>query len=291
MKLRCPYCAVRTDSPSDPRTFKAHGSFWRTSDSKRIERYKCLRCQKTFSKATTDPCRGQKKRQKNGLILEHYASCVTQRRSARLARVNRKTVARKLRFLAALAKSRFEMQRASKCVVEFEFDDMETFEHSKCKPLSITLAVEAKTRRILGVKVARMAAKGRLTKKSLRLYGRRRDERRRIRRDLFKELTPHVVPGATIRSDSNPHYLEDVKRYFPNCHYTRVMGLRGAITGGGELKKGGFDPLFSLNHTAAMFRANVSRLVRKTWATTKKAECLYDHLIIYSYYHNKHLGF
>lgn len=251
----------------------------------------CLQCGKTFSKATTDPCRNQKKRQKNRQIFEYYASGVTQRRSARLARVNRKTVARRLRFLAVISRMKFEGQRASKPVVELEFDDMETFEHSKCKPLSITLAVEAKTRRIVGVKVARMASNGPLAARSRRLYGRRKDERRKVRQDLFKELLTYIEPNALIRSDSNPYYEQDVRRYFPKCRYVRVTGKRGAITGGGELKKTKFDPIFALNHTAAMLRANVSRLVRKTWATTKKAECLQDHLMIYAYYHNKHLGY
>jgi hypothetical protein len=36
--------------------------------------------------------------------------------------------------------------------------------------------------------------------------------------------------------------------------------------GNGELKKIGFDPLFSFNHTAAMLRDSVSRLVRQTSA-------------------------
>ena len=186
---------------------------------------------------------------------------------------------------------KLERQLASKKVYEFEFDDVETFEHSKCKPVSITLAVEAKTRMILGVRVARMAANGRLAKKSVRLYGRRKDERRKARQDLFRELVPHVDPNALIRSDSNPYYPDDVKRFFPKCTYLRVKGKRGAITGQGELKKVGFDPIFALNHTAAMLRANISRLIRKTWSTTKKAERLYDHLTLYAYYHNKHLGF
>jgi len=34
-----------------------------------------------------------------------------------------------------------------------------------------------------------------------------------------------------------------------------VKGRRGSIAGQGELKKIGFDPLFSLNHTCAMLRA------------------------------------
>ena len=46
-------------------------------------------------------------------------------------------------------------------------------------------------------------------------------------------------------------------------------GEKAAITGQGELKKKQRDPLFSINHTLAMLRANINRLVRRTWCTTK----------------------
>jgi hypothetical protein len=59
------------------------------------------------------------------------------------------------------------------------------------------------------------------------------------------------------------------------------------LTGQGELKVGGFDPIFSLNHTCAMLRANINRLFRKTWCTTKKMEMLEHHLAIYALYHNE----
>jgi hypothetical protein len=44
--------------------------------------------------------------------------------------------------------------------------------------------------------------------------------------------------------------------------------------GQGELKRGGFDPLFSLNHTAAMFRDRLKRLSHRTWCTTKRPDRL-----------------
>jgi hypothetical protein len=61
------------------------------------------------------------------------------------------------------------------------------------------------------------------------------------------------------------------------------------VNGQEELKKIGKDPLFSLNHTCAMFRAHVSRLIRHTWNTTKKLENLEYHLSIYMNLHNKRI--
>jgi hypothetical protein len=214
---------------------------------------------------------------------------VSQRRSAKLLNINRKTVARKLKFLGAKALEELTFETASSPVTDMQFDDLETIVHTKYKPVSVILAVESKTRRILGFRLASMPAKGLLSKKAVAKYGRRPDERSIARRDLFKELKPVVQPGAIIRSDSNPYYVEDVKEFFPEAQHFRVIGGRGATSGQGELKKLRFDPIFSLNHTCAMFRANVSALIRKTWCTAKKIERLADHLAIYAVYHNREL--
>ena len=172
---------------------------------------------------------------------------------------------------------------------EIEFDDLETFEHSKLKPLSVTMAVETSTRRILGFKLAQMPAKGLLVKRSLKKYGKRKDERRAKRRELFKEIQPHVALFAAIKSDENPHYPKDVKEFFPNCHHKIYKGRRGCVVGQGELKAGGFDPIFSLNHSFAMFRANINRLFRRTWNTTKRRDRLYLQIAMYALYHNLEL--
>jgi hypothetical protein len=248
-----------------------------------------LDCLKTFSKATFDSCYRQKKRQKNLPLARLLASGCTKRRSARLLQISRKTVARKLRFLGGIASFDLAVQTAQSKVMEMEFDDLETFEHTKCKPVSITLAVEAKTRRILGFRVARFAAKGLLAKKARKKYGYRQDERFQRRKELFLELAPIVQDGAIIRSDSNPYYKSDVRKHFPRAHHITVLGARGSTTGQGELKKIGFDPLFSLNHTCAMLRANISRLFRKTWNTTKNVDRLADHVALYAVYHNENL--
>ncbi|NDG86276.1 MAG: hypothetical protein EBX52_14705 [Proteobacteria bacterium] len=173
--------------------------------------------------------------------------------------------------------------------VDLQFDDLETFEHTKCKPLSVAIAVETGTRKILGFQVSRMPAKGRLSKISLNKYGPRKDERGKGWNKLLSSLRDHVSGTAKISTDDNPHYTRFIKMYFPHALHKTVKGGRGAITGQGELKKLKFDPIFSLNHTCAMLRANLSRLFRRTWSTTKTIEGLIDHISIYVAFHNKKL--
>ncbi|HEY8280325.1 MAG TPA: hypothetical protein VIH99_11920 [Bdellovibrionota bacterium] len=192
-----------------------------------------------------------------------------------------------LGFEAEFELSKSNRERPRSKVIEF--DDLETFEHTKCKPLSITLAVESQTRRILGLEVSTMSAKGLLVEKA-RKYGPRHDGRKEARAALFKQLTNFVADDVVIKSDNNPHYPLDVAAHFPKANHWRYEGKRGSLGGQGELKKLRFDPLFSLNHTCAMFRANVNRLFRKTWCTTKRADRLRAHLMIYAHYHNQHLA-
>lgn len=169
---------------------------------------------------------------------------------------------------------------------DVQFDDLETIEHTKCKPVSVTMAVENHTRRILGFRVSQMPAKGHLARIARKKYGWRPDHRKQARIQLFDELKNHIHAKAVIMSDQNPHYAPDVKTFFPECLHKTTPGLRGCVAGQGELKRAGFDPLFTLNHTFAMLRANINRLFRKTWCTTKKIERLQDHIDIYVHYHN-----
>ena len=290
MSLKCPYCFKQNPS-AESRTFIVHfGSFLRKRDGQSLQRYLCKSCQRTFSSASPHPCYRQKKRDLNPVLFQLFNSGVSQRRLARVLKINRKTVVRKYLFLGLWAERALELHRSlQEPALEVEFDDLETFEHSKLKPLSVTVAVESKTRRMLGFRVAQMPAKGLLVQKALKKYGVRKDHRKRLREELFKELQEHIHPKAVIKSDENPHYPSTVRRYFPKATHKTYPGRRGCVVGQGELKAGGYDPLFSLNHSLAMMRANINRLFRRTWNTTKKKERLSIAVSLYALYHNLEL--
>ncbi|WP_413584970.1 transposase [Bdellovibrio sp. HCB274] len=291
MKLKCPYCHHQRDPKNAARTIRKIGTYYRKSDGQHLKRFWCFRCGKSFSAATTSSSKGQKKRHLNTPIKDLLNGLMSQREIARVLKINRKTVVRKFRFSASTAKQELRSwnQKFQKCT-EVEFDDLETFEHTKCKPLSVTLMVEYKTRRILGFEVAQMPAKGHIAHYSRKKYGPRADHRPIARNKLFQEMTELVHSNARIRSDSNPSYPAVVKRFFPNSKHEMVLGGRGAVVGQGELKKLHWDPIFSLNHTFAMLRANINRLIRKTWCTTKRPSELAGHIALYALAHNKRLA-
>ena len=220
------------------------------------------------------------------------SSGVNMRRCARILGIDRKTVVRKLLFNGAQAKvERIKLlekwKTSEQKLKSIQFDEMETFEHSKCLPLSIPLAVEPETRKILSFRVGRMPANGPLAEISRRKYGKREDDRPEMAHSLFSELQGVLAPDGIISTDKNPKYPGWIKPHFPEATHRRHKGRRGCVVGQGELKKVGFDPLFSLNQVCAMIRANVSRLIRRTWNTTKRRDRLEAHLELYVRYHNQ----
>lgn len=291
MKRQCPdsECLSKNQGPNSSPVIRK-GRYFRRSDGQWIRRYRCPYCERSFSSATGLACYRQKKRKINHRLNLLLNSGVSQRRAAALLGVNRKTVVRKFRFLAAQARlkqSAWLEGLSAEPLHEIQFDDLETSEHTKCKPLSVALAVEPRSRKILGFQVSSMPAKGHLVEIALKKYGPRPDHRSAGWNALFASLKPLVIAEAKWVSDENPHYPKHLKRHHPRAVHERVPGKRGCIAGQGELKKTGFDPLFSLNHTCAMLRANLNRLFRRTWCTTKTKQGLIDHLSIYIRYHNE----
>lgn len=293
MTLLCPspQCTRRDPVGPTPSHPVRHGVFFRKSDSRSIPRYRCPSCKKTFSRATFSPRYRQKRRRINEPLGVLICSGVSQRRAALILGVNPKTVVSRLRFLAHLASESRQASLASQIphLREIQFDDLETSEHTKCKPLSVAIAVDPKTRKILSFQVSRMPAKGLLARIARKKYGPRPDERKSGWEALFLDLARIARPDVTIRSDENPFYPAFVKKHFPVATHLPVPGGRAAIAGQGELKKKKFDPLFALNHTCAMLRANMNRLFRRTWCTTKTIQGLKDHLELYVQFHNERL--
>jgi len=271
------------------------GYFRRSSDSRVIARFKCQVCRRSFSQASASACFGQKRRQLNEPLRLLLVSGVSQRRAARILRANRKTVVRKFLFLAERAELRQErflesLRAAREKIASIQFDEMESFEHTKCKPLSIPLAVLPGSRKILALDVCVMPAKGPLAVISRRKYGPRADERGPSARQLLGRLKPALVETPEVLTDEKPQYPSWLERSLgPRVLHRRFPGRRGCIVGQGELKRGGFDPLFALNHTAAQIRANINRLFRRTWCTTKRRDRLRAHLLLYADFHNSEL--
>jgi transposase-like protein len=286
MKNTCPnpVCACPTHILRD-------GHFYRREDSKLIQRYRCKTCGTRFSSATHSSTYRQKKRRVNSPLLKLLSSGVSMRRSAILLGVHRKTVERKLPFLAERCRklSQRHLGKFKGRIFNIQIDDLITKENSKLKPLSVSIAVDEDRRLILGLEVSRIPAFGHLAHLAVKKYGYRKDEHSEGLTRLFEKITPILSPEVRVKSDEHQRYPSYVSGHLPRARHETFKSERGCIAGQGELKRVGFDPLFVINHTCALLRANVNRLIRKTWCTTKDKIRLKDHLDVFMYFYNQQL--
>lgn len=262
----------------------------KTWPAKRVQRYLCLSCGKTFSDQTSELTYRERKARIDQPLFRLLASGVSQSKCAYLLAVHPTTVAKKLIRLGTRASGNNAAEAAAHPKVStIVFDEMETFEHTKCKPISIAVAVVEGERRILFARAAKMPAKGLLADLSRKRYGFRPDHRPMALRAMMSAIVPLVTENPTFKSDQNPHYPKYLAEAFKSYTHQAFKGRRGCVVGQGELKEGGHDPLFSLNHSCAMFRDNLKRLTRKTWCTTKKIERLQHLVDLYVSFHNQRL--
>ena len=282
----CPNC--RADSGSVVR----NGHFFRRSDSRKIQNFRCKACSKYFSNATFSDCYRQKKRRINEPLRDLLCKRLSLRDAARHFKVSRTTIARRLEFLATQSRKRntlllHSIQAEFGAFDRVQFDDLITAEHTKCKPISATVVVQEDTRFILSYCVAKIPAFGPLAAVAKKKYGHRADHSRRLRDCMLKQLVDLLPQYTTFRTDEHNHYPVVIKKHFPHATHITHKSVRGSVSGQGELKKVGRDPLFSINHTLAMFRDKMSRLSRRSWNLSKHIDRLDDHLAIYVESHNR----
>ncbi len=247
-----------------------------------VQRYQCKFCGTFFSTHSFNDTFGQHKPNKNTEIFNLLSSGVTLRRIAKIMNVARKTVERKFNWLSTKSVELHQQAliRGDLNTSYVQFDEMETCEGSKKRPLSISLAVRAKTGQIIDVGVAKMKLKGKLAAKYPdNIFNWGEDNREEISKNVFKTVETIAKSEITIACDKKPSYPNIIKSVLPTAKIqTHKRGI----------EKTEFDPIFKLNHIAAKIRADLSRMRRRTWSITKKWKNLQKHLYIYIAWNNKY---
>jgi hypothetical protein len=211
----------------------------------------------------------------------------TQRGVAKLLGCSKNTVSDKFLWLAKHCPF---LERPLKLSRHLQIDEMESIEHTKLKPITIALCVDEHYQ-ILALKTGTIKAKGLLALISERKYGQRVDERVMTLRKLLQQIQQKLSHSPlTITTDSHPLYPKLIKEYFPNAVHIQVSS-RDKLKEQRELvflkeRKKIFDPMFALNQRCAKLRADIRRLTRRSWCTTKKKENLQKHLELYQTYNN-----
>ena len=151
-KLMCPKCFSED--------FAKKGWLKNKKENKKIRQYKCKnkKCKARFSINSIKDTKWQKKPDLNQKIMDLYCEGTTLRGISRILKISYNTVVEKWRFMASKARIKhLTTLEFGEIVTKYiQFDQMETFEHTKEKPLGIALSIRPKTGQILSAKVCRI---------------------------------------------------------------------------------------------------------------------------------------
>lgn len=272
---KCPHCYAKS--------FVKRGYFYSKNTKTYIPRYNCKVCRKTFSTRTNSPTFMQKRTDLNVQIYHYLCSGASMRTTAKSLGCTYRTVYLKFLWLSQRAKQIHLSQIFSS--QEIYFDEMQSIEHTKLKPLTVALAVDEQYR-ILGTQVGKIPAQGHLAKISLFKYGYRQNESTKKVKTLLTMVKSQQMSAAfTLKSDAKPEYVPAVRAVFKKVVYEQFSS-RGNKEKRREQKylkkeKKVFDPLFPLNQRCAKLRDHIKRLVRRSWCTNKRADHLELALYLY----------
>jgi len=186
---------------------------------KRVQRYRCRASKRKFSSQTSALTYRARTPHLTQKVMRLLMEGVSQRDCARSLRCTQTTVANKLVRLSARTQMHLSARSSndiakSAPIETVIFDEMETFEHSRCKPIAIAIAVNAANRRVIAAEVAVMSAKGKLAPIARKRFGKRQDDRPETMRRVLSEVQRLCPQVTLLKSDKCPRYPGYVKKIF-----------------------------------------------------------------------------
>ena len=295
MRFSPPHCP-HLDCPSRSSThfrWIRRGWYQRACDKRRVQRFQCLECLRRFSVQTFRLDWRLKKPELHLVLMRDFVSKITQRQSARTLGCSRKTVAHRMALLGDHCRD-FHAAMLARVGAgggvqgHFQLDEMETYEHRRrLQPVTVPVLVETASSFLVSVACGTLPARGSLRpsekKRKLELemlHGKRRSESNQAVAKVLEQLEIAVPSEGTIEVSS------DRKKTYPKLLAARFGDRIRHVQMPSDRKSAVYDPLFPVNHTLAMARDGLSRLVRQTWAASKRREWLERHLWIWVAWRN-----
>jgi len=278
-KKLCPHCQSKETSK--------YGFYRRKRNRRKVQRYFCRSCVNTFSDQTTSTTYRQKRPDLNEMILKDVGTGVGIRKMALKHQTTKTTIQRKIVFLSSIC-LKFHLENMNKWTRDakpiFQFDELETYEHSSHATVTVPTVVESKSHFIVSTQA--------LYDKSRSHYPRLRNRHNEAHADEIKykgffiksqlsqcrKMKPkgHIV----IETDKKTTYPQYLVEAFDDAPELLVHIQYNASDE--DLKK----KLFSVNNVMACMRADKAMLRRKTWHVCQKLSMLNHHLAIYNFFSN-----
>jgi hypothetical protein len=269
--------------------FTKDGFYLRKTGKKdRVQRYRCKSCGKRFHGTYGRLTYRQRKPEINKPFVEVYLSGVSLRRTAHILKVNRKTLARRILTQGAMARKSHEDRLLKSDDFKgrnYSFDDMITKVGSKYFPVSLSIAVNEDTGKIVDIKVSRINAYGYPARNSSKVPG-----LTKVPTDLHNQEMINVLSAIKIASKGTKFFLHTDKANNIVSTGRIALGKNFVHKPVKAPKKGeqraGFSAMFWLNHVCARIRADLARMGRSSWCFSRSMDSLQSHLDMFMEFFN-----
>ena len=271
----CPY--HHTDAEIWP--FKRAGFYRRAIPPKRIQRFTCLHCRRSFSRQTFSTTYWQKRPDLDRRIFMKAVGGMALRQIARDIRCSPETVARKVarlgRHCMLLHRAMMESAPAARSIV---VDGFETFEWSQYFPFHHNVAVEKETDFFIYFNDSELRRKGRMT--DTQRTRRSELERKHGRPDCgavrkgMADLLDIALAGtdrAVVDSDDHPSYRPAVRQMRKSIEHVVTQG---------RTHRDRYNRLWEVNLLDLVIRHSSANHKRETIAWSKRRQSSSERLAI-----------
>ncbi len=290
----CPRAACPSHQPGRAFLWHRRGYYWRRCDGRRVQRFHCRSCKQSFSSQSFRLDFGLQLPYLHLRLFPLLASKVTMRQAAKICGVSRHTVSRRLLLLGNHCREaqRTRLMRAREkgaFGTTFQLDELETFEGDRrlC-PITMPVLIDKHSYFVVHVECGTLPARGGLRphdrkrrQEREKKYGKRRSQSREVVERSLRTLAA-ILPGdraVEIQTDQKKTYVRLVRNAFP-------QRLVAHVRESSKKARNYTNVLFPINHTLAMMRDGVSRLVRRSWGASKRMSRLELHVWLWMAYRN-----
>ncbi len=290
----CPYSDCESHSDSLEFAWRSRGKYFRKCDGRWVRRFSCKVCSRRFSTQSFKTDYRWKKPKLHFHVFDLFVSKVTIRQMARINNVRRPTIERRLRRLGLVCRRFHDLALAQVRLNGgisgvYQIDELETYEKDRrLSPVTLPVLIERHSYFVIHGETATMAARGNLTP-SYKRKKERRDRRIGVRRsgsriaviNSLQRMKAAHRPGVgiSLESDRKTSYGKEFRRIAGTLPFSHRQVSS-------KKKRDKSNPLFPINHTLALMRDSISRLVRRTWAASKLRARLDLHFWIWACYRN-----
>lgn len=295
MSFRPPCCPFDDCKSHKTQQFlwRKKGTFPRKCDGRRIQRFFCRTCSRSFSSQTFRVDYRLHLVHLSSAIFSLFVSKVSQRQIARVFHCHPDTIAHRLRLFANHCQQfhqRYLDKTAATGGVEwghYQLDEMESFETDRrIQPVTIPVLIERNSYFVIHAESAPLPSRGRLSeyhqKRKIeweRENGKRKSGSRQAVKNTLQRLGGFAKGPICFQSDCKSTYISLLFKLYRGRVGKYELAKSTAPRIPGSL-------LFPINQSLAMMRDGISRLVRRSWCHAKKRKSIDAHMWIWIAWRN-----